>query len=489
MIDVKELLAYLKDITYLQETINLLNWELRICAPINSKKHINELISKYERKLIELENSETYRRILFNTISSDEFKELSDEEQKYIHNLCMSYFEKSVIPEELAIEKSRISRESTEVWLKAKANNDYTMFKPYLAKMIDITKKFYEKLGEGDSIYDAMLDKYERGISIDVIDPLFEDLKNSIIPIIGNSQKNKKKITMNVSNDDLLKCALFLLEYIGFDTSRGIVAIFPHGYTEKMNYDDVRIALKGTNDLVTFIKTVIHEGGHGIFEQNIDKKLSVYSNNLIDNLYALHESQSRFFENFLCKNINFWIPIFDKVKDMLHLDCSLEEFMGALNEVNVCPLRTEADELSYNLHIIIRYEIERELFNNSLNVDDINELWIAKYQEYMGITPSNYEEGILQDIHWSEGHFGYFPSYTIGNIYDGILFDIINKNLGDIDSILRNGKVKDITEYLIQNIYRFGGAYTYEEVFKNLGYQKSLSAKPLINYYNSKYKK
>lgn len=484
-----ELLAYLKDITYLQETINLLNWELRICAPINSKKHINELISKYERKLIELENSETYRRILFNTISSDEFKELSDEEQKYIHNLCMSYFEKSVIPEELAIEKSRISRESTEVWLNAKANNDYTMFKPYLAKMIDITKKFYEKLGEGDSIYDAMLDKYERGISIDVIDPLFEDLKNSIIPIIGNSQKNKKKITMNVSNDDLLKCALFLLEYIGFDTSRGIVAIFPHGYTEKMNYDDVRIALKGTNDLVTFIKTVIHEGGHGIFEQNIDKKLSVYSNNLIDNLYALHESQSRFFENFLCKNINFWIPIFDKVKDMLHLDCSLEEFMGALNEVNVCPLRTEADELSYNLHIIIRYEIERELFNNSLNVDDINELWIAKYQEYMGITPSNYEEGILQDIHWSEGHFGYFPSYTIGNIYDGILFNIINKNLGDIDSILRNGKVKDITEYLIQNIYRFGGAYTYEEVFKNLGYQKSLSAKPLINYYNSKYKK
>lgn len=485
----KELLAYLKNITHLQETINLLNWELRICAPSNSKKHINELISKYERKLIELENSETYRRILFNTISSDEFKELSDEEQKYIHNLCMSYFEKSVIPEELAIEKSRISRESTEVWLKAKANNDYTMFKPYLAKMIDITKKFYEKLGEGDSIYDAMLDKYERGISIDVIDPLLEDLKNSIIPIIGNSQKNKKKITMNVSNDDLLKCALFLLEYIGFDTSRGIVAIFPHGYTEKMNYDDVRIALKGTNDLVTFIKTVIHEGGHGIFEQNIDRKLSAYSNNLIDNLYALHESQSRFFENFLCKNINFWIPIFDKVKDMLHLDCSLEEFMNALNEVNVCPLRTEADELSYNLHIIIRYEIERELFNNNLNVDDINELWITKYQEYMGITPSNYEEGILQDIHWSEGHFGYFPSYTIGNIYDGILFNIINKNLGDIDSILRNGKVKDITEYLIQNIYRFGGAYTYEEVFKNLGYQKSLSSKPLINYYNSKYKK
>lgn len=485
----KELLAYLKNITHLQETINLLNWELRICAPSNSKKHINELISKYERKLIELENSETYRRILFNTISSDEFKELSDEEQKYIHNLCMSYFEKSVIPEELAIEKSRISRESTEVWLKAKANNDYTMFKPYLAKMIDITKKFYEKLGEGDSIYDAMLDKYERGISIDVIDPLFEDLKNCIIPIIGNSQKNKKKITMNVSNDDLLKCALFLLEYIGFDSSRGIVSIFPHGYTEKMNYDDVRIALKGTNDLVAFIKTVIHEGGHGIFEQNIDKKLSVYSNNLIDNLYALHESQSRFFENFLCKNINFWMPIFDKVKDMLHLDCSLEEFMGALNEVNVCPLRTEADELSYNLHIIIRYEIERELFNNNLSVDDINELWIAKYQEYMGITPSNYEEGILQDIHWSEGHFGYFPSYTIGNVYDGILFDIINKNLGDIDSILRNGKVKDITEYLIQNIYRFGGAYTYEEVFKNLGYQKSLSAKPLINYYNSKYKK
>lgn len=485
----KELLAYLKNITELQESINILNWELRICAPEQSKKHINELISKLERKLFVLETSEDYKTILFNLVSSSEFKELSEEEQKYIHNLCISYFNKSAIPEELAIEKGIVARESTEAWLKAKENNDFEMFKPYLERIIDITKKYYEKFGESSSAYDCMLNMYERGMSMEVIDPLFEELKNAIVPIIGSSKRTKSKLRMKASDQELQQCALFLLDYIGFDTSRGIVAIFPHGYTEKMNQDDIRIAMRRTDNPITFVKTIIHEGGHGIFEQNIDRKLCIFSNNLIDNLYALHESQSRFFENFLCKNINFWIPIFDKVKEMLHLDCTLEEFMEGLNEINVCPIRTEADELSYNLHIIIRYEIEREIFNNNIDIDEIPRLWNEKYQEYMGILPTSDYSGILQDIHWSEGHFGYFPSYTIGNIYDGIIYDIVKSNLGDIDDILRNGRVKDITDFLSENIYRYGGAYTYEEVFKNLGYQKSLSAKPLINYYNLKYKK
>lgn len=485
----KEFLAYLKNITDLQETINILNWELRICAPTQSKEHISHLISVLERKLFLLETNDQYKRLLFNLVSSEEFKTLTNHEQKYIHNLCRTYFENITIPEELVVEKGSLSRESIEAWVKAKRFNDFDMFKPYLAKMINITKEYYENLGEDEPIYDIMLDKYERGMTMDIIDPLFEELKNAIIPILNGQKKKAKELTMNVSDEELLKCATFLLEYIGFDTSRGIVSIFEHAYTEKMNYDDIRIAIKRTNNPTSFVKTIIHESAYGIFEQRIDDKLSVYSNKLIDNLYALHESISRFFENFLCKNINFWIPIFDKVKEMLHLDCDIEEFMESLNEINNSPIRIDADELSYNLHIIIRYEIEREIFNNNLSVDDIPELWAKKYQEYLGLSHLNSENGVLQDIHWSEGHFGYFPSYTIGNIYDGILLDIIKIKLGDVDSILRNGKIKDITDYLSENIFRYGGAYTYSEVFSNLGINKPISAKPLIDYYELKYKK
>lgn len=257
---------------------------------------------------------------------------------------------------------------------------------------------------------------------------------------------------------------------------------FPHGFTEKMNANDIRIVFKHTTNPINFVSTIIHEGGHGIFEQNISPSLSKYENTTIDNLYALHESQSRFYENMLGRNKNFWIPIYDDVKRILNLDYSLDEFVSLLNNPKCSPIRIMADELTYCMHIILRYEIERDIFKEKINVSEIPEIWNKKSKEYLNIDIKNDSEGLMQDIHWSQGNFGYFPSYLMGSIYSGMFYETIENELGNIDELLKNGEVKKITNYLIDNIYTNGGAYTSSEIINKMC-NKEITVKPLVNYF------
>lgn len=250
--------------------------------------------------------------------------------------------------------------------------------------------------------------------------------------------------------------------------------------------NDIRIAFKYTDNPVDFVTTIIHEGGHAIFEQSIKPNLARYENTSVENLYALHESQSRFYENILGRNVNFWIPIYDKVKDMLHLNISLGEFVKLLNNPVPSLIRTEADELTYPLHIILRYEIERDIFNDKIMITDIPRVWNQKMQEYLGVTVDTDSNGLMQDVHWSEGSFGYFPAYLLGTIYDGMFKLAIENDLGDIDNLLKNGHIKDITNYLKENIYKFGGAYTSDEVISRLT-NKDISIESIANYFENKY--
>lgn len=209
---------------------------------------------------------------------------------------------------------------------------------------------------------------------------------------------------------------------------------------------------------------------------------------MVDYLYALHESQSRFYENILGRNINFWIPIYDKVKEILHLEIPLEKFISLLNNSNPNLIRTESDELTYCMHIILRYEIERDIFNGNLSVDDIPDVWNKKAKEYFNLTVDSSTNGVLQDIHWSDGDFGYFPSYLLGNIYDGMLLQAIERELGDINDILKNGQIKEITKYLVEKIYKNGGAYTSLEIIERLCHTE-ISVDPIVSYFEKKYKK
>lgn len=484
-----ELIKYLKKIADLEYIANILNWEMDTIAPKKSIDYLIEVKTSIEIKSFKLATSKKYHTLLENVINSKEYQNYPEEEQIYLKDLITSHERDSRIPSKLYAEYQKACSEGTVAWTKAKKEKDYNIFKPYLAKIITLTKEVYKAMYPSSSnLYDSMLDTYESGLTSKIIDPLFTKLKESIIPIIKQLPKNNLSIIENnYSKDTLLKISYKLLEYIGFDKERGCLGIYPHGYTNKLNNNDVRITFSLDKPIFDHVCTIIHEGGHGIFEQNVNSTLTKYPGYNISK-YALHESQSRFFENILGRNKNFWIPIYDKLKKDLSLNLSLDEFLKYLNDAKPSLVRTEADELTYCLHIIMRYEIERKLFSNELSVDDLEKEWNELTKEYLGLEVTDPSTGILQDVHWAQGNFGYFPSYLLGSIFDGMLLETINTKLGNINNILKEGNIKQITKFLNENIHQYGGTYNINEVAKRVC-GKELDVNPLINYFQDKYTK
>lgn len=482
-----ELKLVLDKIGALRYTTSILRWEMDTIAPKTSFDYLIDVSSKYEAEAFKIITSDEYINKLKDVINSNEFNYLSVLEQKYILSLENDYNKFKRIPEDFYIEHCKLSSNSLNAWVVAKNKNDYSIFKPYLLKIIESTKKLYNYMYPNSSnIYDCMLNDYEEGITSDFIDSLFNNLKKEIIPIIKNLKVNNiNKLKRNYNNDKLIELAKYLLEYIGFDNTKGALSIYTHGYTMKLNDNDVRITFSNTTNITDIISTVVHEGGHGIFEQNVSPQLTQFRTYEV-NKCALHESQSRFFENILGRNKNFFIPIFEDIKKILDIDITLDDFIIMFNDAKRTKIRTEADELTYCMHIIIRYEIERDIFNGKIDINDLPNIWNKKYKEYLDMDILNDREGILQDMHWSEGAFGYFPFYLMGTIFDGMLLDNINEKLGNIDEILKNGNIKEITKYLNKKIHNYGGIYNINEVSNKL-FKSDLKVEPIIKYFKEKY--
>jgi len=485
----QEFLDYQKEITDVQHTVKLLSWELRINAPVNAQNDIIDLISIHEMKLFELQTSDNYGILLNNAITSPEYNLLDESEKRYISNLYKNYEKFKKIPSEFYEEYSKMKNVTTLVWSEAKEKNNYKIYEPYLEKIIELTKQYYIYMsGSSDNLYDFMLNEYETGFTSEIIDKLFLELKEGIIDLIPNKLFDNTKSNFNFTEQQLKECANYILNYMGFDLNRGTIGICSHDYTDKMNPNDIRIAFKKVSNPADFVSTIIHEGGHGIYEQNIAPNLSRYENSTISNCFALHESQSRFYENMLGRNKNFWIPIYEECKKILNIDYTIDEFVLSLNTPECNPIRVMADELTYCMHIILRYEIERDIFNGKITVSEIPEIWNKKSKDYLNIEVKNDSEGLMQDAHWADGDFGYFPSYLLGSIYDGMFYEQIEKELGSIDLLLKNNEIKEITKYLTDNIYVHGGAYTSLEIIDRMC-NKEISVKPLIKYFKNKYGK
>ena len=484
----EKLISYLNEINNNRNMQNILYWEMDTKVPKDSYEHYADLSSLIGTKVFEMSTSVKYIELLNKFVVSEEFKTLVKHKQIYYLDLIKNYEKEKKIPKEFFKKFEKQKSISKQKWTEAKEKNDYSIFKPYLEKNIEMTKELYRYIDpDCSNIYNLMLDDYEKEITTDDIDGIFEKLKERIIPIIKNLKKNDlKDIKISLSEDKLMELSKYLLNYIGFNNDKGALGIFPHGYTATMNKDDVRIAFNKSSNLFDHISTIVHEGGHGIFEQyagNEFKELDICDINTI----ALHESQSRFYENILGRNINFFYPIYDDIKKITGIDMPIEEFIKYFNDAKPSLVRTEADELTYCIHIIIRYEIEKEIFNGNIDLNKLPEIWNKKYKDYMGIDIENDKDGILQDVHWSECSFGYFPSYLLGSIFDGMLLETINNKVGNVDTLLKEGRIKEITKFLNENIHKYAGAYNILEVAKRVC-NKDLEIDPLVNYFENKYK-
>jgi carboxypeptidase Taq len=485
---------YLHEYGYYQRVTSLLYWDLATQTPKKGVEPMQEALSFFSTKGFSMMTAPEYADLLRALQKPEEYDQLSPAMQMTVRKYLEDYERDKNIPQEFyqafVLESSR----SEKAWEEAKEHNDFSIFAPHLEKMIAMTKEKLSYTHPGKDPYDVLVDQYETGMDTDTINRLFAELKEGLVPLMKKiaaaPQPDTSMAYGQFDIDSQKRVQELLLEYIGFDFEAGATGESAHPFTMDFSMRDSRVTNNfNERECINAFFSAIHEGGHAIFGQNIGAEYEDTCVSIV-NMMGLHESQSRFYENILGRNINFWLPIYDRICEVLPAfrQISLEDLNRIINDVHPSLIRTEADEVSYCLHIILRYEMEQAIFRDHVPVSELPALWNDKMEALLGIRPETDAEGILQDMHWSDGSFGYFPSYLLGSIYDGMLLQAVKRDVGDVDELLKAGRIKDITKWLNNNIHHEGSMYTAPQIMERLGLG-TLSAKPLLEYFYGKYSK
>ena len=429
----------------------------------------------------------------------DELKDaddLNETEKKIVNIMLKEYEQLDAVTAEEYKDYNELVANSINAWEKAKESNDFSVFAPYLEKVIAFNKKMATNRNKNnDSLYNILLGDYEEGFTTEVLDKFFEELKNGIVPLAKQIKAKEDSINFDFLRKDYdiekqKEFNYFLAEYIGFDFKKGVIAESAHPFTTNWHNKDVRITTHYyKNQPESAMFSTIHEGGHALYEMNIADKYTLTPLGTGTSM-GVHESQSRFMENVIGRRESFWKPIYGKLQEMFSdnlSDVNLEDFMKAANRVEHGYIRTETDELTYSLQVIIRYEIEKLFMENDIDVNELPEIWNKKYEEYLGLKPRNVSEGILQDIHWSQGGIGYFPSYALGSAFAAQFFHKMQEEF-DVDKALMEGKVDKITTWLKENIHQYGSAKNAKELLMDVTGEE-LNTKYYVEYLREKYSK
>lgn len=489
-----EFKQYLTEMNQYNHVTELIFWDMQTAVPkLGQDAHV-EAVTYFSAKSFAMGTSEKLGELLETLAAPGEYEALDDTWKFIVTRMKRDYDRNKRIPAEVYEAYVRAQAESGNAWKEAKAASDFSAFAPHLKKMIDMTAELAGYTDPDMEVYDALLNQYEEGMDSATIDGLFDDLKKELIPlvkqIIAKPYTHPQEFFAYADPDAQRKVQWMLLDYIGFRRDAGTVGETEHPFTMNFSSKDVRVTNHYyENAPLSSMFSAIHEGGHGIFEQNVNP---AYDNTVAGscNYMGIHESQSRFYENILGRRRSFWEPIYGKLCELLpqFQKVSLDEFYREINQVENSMIRTEADELTYCFHVILRYEMEKAIFREHVPVEELPKLWNQKMQEYLQIIPANDAEGILQDTHWSDGSFGYFPSYLLGSIYDGMFLEAIEAELGSVDALLSDGRIGEITKWLNEKIHRYGSTRLPKDVIAEVC-GKEVSAEPLIRYFKEKYTK
>lgn len=383
------------------------------------------------------------------------------------------------------------------IWAKAKQASDYQIFAPALKEIIEYQKKFvnYRIQASGKDIapYDLLLNDFEEGFSMKELDTFFAQLKAEIVPLLQMVITHKDKVNKNYNFltypiDKQKEFNRTLAEHVGFDFKRGVIKESVHPFTTNFHNKDVRITTHYyANNLESALLSTIHESGHALYEMHIGDDITGTPVGTGTSM-GMHEGQSRLFENNFGRSKEFWKPLYGKLQDLYPenlRDVYLDTFVLGLNKSEPSLIRTEADELTYCLHIMVRYEVEKMIFDGRINIDEIPAVWNQKYEEYLGIRPSNDAEGVLQDVHWSTGSFGYFPSYALGTAVAAQI-EAHLKQVMPLTRYLEEGNFAPINEYLKKQIHVFGKTKTTNELLLGM-MGEAFNPQYYIDYLKEKY--
>lgn len=481
----------IKEKKLIDSMLALLQWDLETQTPKGGYKLLSEMIGELSLKSYNLTTSEEFVSLV-NELKVNE-NELDEITKKEVELLIEEIEKVKVIPSEEYRAYSELTAKAQGVWEKARETNDFKSFAPILEQVFNYNKKFIEYRNTGKNLYSVLLDDYEKGMDIEKLDLFFEELKNEIVPLlkeISNSKRDfQKKLEFNVDKEQQKNLSIDILKYIGFDLERGIISESAHPFTLTVSKDDVRLTTRYFENIpFSSIFSTVHEGGHGIYEQNVaeDLKETILADGAS---MGIHESQSRFYENIVGRSKEFWIGYLDRAKKYYPQlnELSIDEIYKGVNQVEPSLIRVEADELTYSLHIMIRYEIEKGIFSGEYQVENLPEIWKKKMNEYLGVEPKFDSEGVLQDVHWSCGLIGYFPSYALGNVYSAQILNTMKKEF-NVSGALERGELYKIKEWLNTHIHKYGKLKSPEEIIKKVTGEE-INSKYYIEYLKEKYRK
>lgn len=481
----------IKEKKIIKGALEVLQWDLETNTPKKGMDYIAEIIGNLSMKEYEITTSKEFQECV--EFLKENSEKLNEIERKEIEELSETIEKMKKIPPKEYQEYSELVAKTQGVWEEAKSENNYGKYKENLKKIFDYTIKFanYHKKDE-KNLYDVLLNDYEKGMTTEKLDEFFTLLKSEIVPLlekIQEKERKNKKLLEKVDVNKQREFNRFISKYVGFDFERGVMAESEHPFTMNINKNDVRFTTKYIEDNpISAIFSTIHESGHGIYEQQIGDELqgTILASG---GSMGIHESQSRFYENIIGRDIHFWKGLYKRMREEYSFleRISLEEFYEEINSVESSLIRVDADELTYSLHIMVRYEIEKGIISGEINVENLPQIWNEKMKEYLGVTPETDSDGVMQDVHWAAGLIGYFPSYALGSAYSAQIYNTMKKEL-NVDEILKTGELYKIKEWLGEKIHRFGKLKSTTEIIKDVTGEE-LNPRYYIEYLKEKYGK
>lgn len=489
----EELLALVGRAAEFSYASDVLEWDQQVNMPEGGNENRSLILSTVRSQAFDLFTSNEVGNLVDKIAGKED--RLRPEYELIAKRLIEVYNRARRIPSGLFQELTETKSKAHKIWVKAKQESNFKHFLPSLKQLVDLNRELAERYGYKENPYDALLEGYEPGMTTALLKEIFNSLKEELIPFLDNLIKkgdrpDKAFIEGDFSGEKQKELCVIALEAIGYDFKKGRLDVAPHPFTVGVAPNDVRVTTRfNSNNFGESLLAVIHEGGHALFELGKHPLVEwLYLNE--EYPHGIHEANSRMWEEMVGRSYDFWEFFYPKLQKVFprFKKVDLFEFWRAINIVKPSLIRVTADEVTYNLHILIRFEIEEQLIRGEIDPKDLPEIWNQKMEDYLGIVPPDDSQGVLQDIHWSMGYIGYFPTYTLGNIYAAQLFSKAKQEISGFSNEIATGNFYVLLDWLRKNVYPLGLVYKSPELIREVTGEEP-SAKYWLRHIKERYSK
>ncbi len=489
-----QLKTRLGEIHDLRRANALIGWDQQTYMPVGGSAARAEQSATLQKISHELFTADETGRLIDAAAHETDKLDPDSDDARLISVTRRDYHKSRKVPADLVAEIARVTGQAVDVWTQARAKSDWKPFEPYLQKIVDLNRKLADALGYAEKPYDALLDQFEPDMKTSEVKAVFDSIKPDLIELVRQISAKAGAVNDEVLHREYDEQAqwnfgLDVIKRYGFDFDRGRQDRSVHPFTTSFSIGDVRITTRVDRNFISpALFGTLHECGHALYEQGFNQELE--RTPLADGAsLGMHESQSRMWENLVGRSRPFWQFFFPKLQAAFPTqlaDQTLDSFYKAANKVSPSFIRVEADEVTYGLHIMLRFELENEMIEGRLKIADVPEAWNAKMQDFMGITPPTTALGALQDIHWSGGMIGYFPTYQLGNLISLQLWDKINADIPDLTEQITRGEFGALLTWLRTNLHQHGRKFTSVELLQRIT-GGGLNPAPYLKYLKAKF--